>query len=299
MTRAPLRLAIAAMGTRFELAIAAGRGDLLAAGEAALEEIEGLHGRLSRFAPDSLLSHINRTAWRAPVRLDRETFDLFAEALNVCTGSEGAFDITVAPAMARAGFADSAVTAATGRADAAGVRLDPRSWTIALAGPHVSLDLGGIAKGHAIDCAARTLREAGVTRAVVHGGTSTVAVIGAPAGARAWRIALDPSPGAPVIDLRDAALSVSDAASQITGTGQGHIIDPRSGTAIRAASRAAVSGPSARLADAWSTALSVLRRIPPAFPPGYVARLEPDSSSSSERTASGDWRPAAGDSADT
>ena len=75
MTDPPLRLAVGAMGTRFELVLLAGRGDLRAAGEAAIDEIETWHRRLSRFAPDSLVSHINREAARAPVRLDRDPFE--------------------------------------------------------------------------------------------------------------------------------------------------------------------------------------------------------------------------------
>jgi len=285
MTGAPLRLAVAAMGTRFELALAAGRGDLLAAGEAALEEIERLHGRFSRFAPDSLLSHINRTAWRSPVRLDRETFELFTDALDVRVRSEGAFDITVAPAMAGAGFADSAVRAGDGRLDAGGVRLDAAAWTIACAGPHVALDLGGIAKGHALDCAARTLRAAGVTSALLHGGTSTSVAIGAPDGAAGWGIAIGDAPGAPVVMLRDAALSVSDAGSQRTATDDGHIMDPRTGAAVRRSGRASVTGPSARLADAWSTALAVLGRLPDGFPQGFSARLLPGPESTPHSSA--------------
>ena len=73
------RLATAAMGTRFEIVLAAGAGDLMAAGEAAIAEICDCHARLSRFASDSLVSHLARTAPATPVRLDGETFRLFAD----------------------------------------------------------------------------------------------------------------------------------------------------------------------------------------------------------------------------
>jgi thiamine biosynthesis lipoprotein len=273
--RSAVRLAVAAMGTRCELVVLEGRGDLLAAGEAALEEIEHWHARLSRFADDSLLSHINRSAARAPVRLDRETYALFEEALAVWRASDGAFDVTVAPLMARHGFQDSAVPASSGRVGASGIALDPDRWTVSLL-PGTSIDLGAIAKGHALECAAGVLRAAGVTSALLHGGTSSVVAIGAPPGSPGWQVAVGPETGAPVLRLRDHALSVSDASSHRSGSSEdGHILDPRSGRAAAFCGRVVVVGPSARLADAWSTALAVLRRVPHGFPAGFIADLHP------------------------
>jgi thiamine biosynthesis lipoprotein len=114
----------------------------------------------------------------------------------------------------------------------------------------VELDLGGIAKGHAIDLAARVIRQAGVDRAFVHGGGSSGIGLGeAPAGP--WRVALGPERGAPIVELRDQAFSVS------TTVERSHIVDPTTGRPVAGPRRAAVVGPSARLADAWTTALVV------------------------------------------
>lgn len=268
---APLQLAVAAMGTRFELALLAGTGDLRPAAEAAVEEIETWHRRLSRFAPDSLLSHINRTAWRAPVSLDRETYELLDDAVGVWRSSEGAFDITVAPVMTEWGYTDSAVSARGGRVGSSAIRLNPERWTVSFAEPHVTLDLGGIAKGHALDCAAAMLRNAGVTSALLHGGTSSIVAIGAPGESDGWRVAVGGDPGARVITLRDLAMSVSDGSSgRVAHSDNGHIMDPRSGKPVPGAVRATVTGPSARLADAWSTALVVLGSVPAGFPAGFT-----------------------------
>lgn len=271
------------MGTRFELVLAGGaRDDLLAAGETALEEIAEWHRRLSRFEPDSLVSHINRTAHDGPVRLDRETFALFADALAVWRDSEGAFDIAVAPLMARHGFPASAAGGGSADATSASIALDDDAWTIRFTRPGVSLDLGGIGKGHALDCAAAVLRAHGVARALVHGGTSSVVAIGAPQDASGWRVAVGADGG--VITLRDAALAVSDPRSQRSALAAGHIVDPRTTRPIAGAGRVAVVGPSARLADAWATALVVLGSTPLAFPPEYRATFLA-STSTSELTA--------------
>jgi FAD:protein FMN transferase len=270
----PVTLATTAMGTRFELALLAGAGSLRAAGEAALDEIEHWHGRLSRFAGDSLVSHISRTAARVPVRLDRETFALFEDALRVWRASEGAFDITVAGVMVQAGFADSAVPARPGKAGRGAIALDADAWTIRLGDEGVGIDLGGIAKGHALDCAAAVLRNAGVTSALLHGGTSSVVAIGRPPDTSGWRIAIDPARDGRVMTLCDTAMSVSDASSQRPADGAGHVVDPRTGLPLRGPARAVVTGPSARLTDAWATALTVLRRVPAGFPAGYDAILD-------------------------
>jgi thiamine biosynthesis lipoprotein len=269
-------LATAAMGTRFEILLplpdgadAAAEARLRAAGEAALEEIEIWHRQLTRFEPDSLVSHIVRQAARAPVRLDSETFALFADAAAVAAASAGAFDIT-------------RPCAPDGRSAAEAIVLDAASSTIAFRRAGVRLDLGGIGKGHALDLAAARLRGAGVRSALLHGGTSSVVGLGRPPGGAGWPVRLGAGSDAPVISLCDKALSVSDAASQ-----GGHIVAPHGhahgkdtgslfrGTAKKtpgvfsatsASAAVAVTGPSARLADAWSTALVALGHRPPGFP---------------------------------
>lgn len=226
------------MGTRFELVLPTGdEAATRAIGEVALGEIEECHRRLSRFDPASLVSHIRRSAHEAAVPLDRDTFALFAEAQAVWQRSEGAFDIT-APARAM-----SAIV------------LDPRALTIRTQRPGVPLDLGGIAKGHALDLAARVLRSYGVETAFLHGGTSSAVGIGAPPDADAWRVDLA---GGGSVELRDVALSVS-----AVWNGNPHpTLDPRTGLPVPGPRRAVVTGPSARMADALSTAALVRGKEP-------------------------------------
>jgi len=258
------------MGTRFELVLVSGPADLRTAGEAGVHEIEEWHRRLSRFAPDSLLSHINRTAATSPVRLDGDTFALFADAQRVRRESGGAFDITVAPLMARHGFAPSAVRGEVGT-DGSAITLDETTWTIRFTRSGLSLDLGGIGKGHALDRAAAVLRGLGVTSALLHGGTSSVSAIGSSPDGRGWHIRLGSSAAGPVVTLRDQALAVSDAGSQ-RGEGEpAHLVDPRSARPAPRGRAVAVIGASARLADAWATAVAVLGRVPGNLPSGYRA----------------------------
>jgi thiamine biosynthesis lipoprotein len=220
------------MGTRFELVLPAGNfATTRAIGEAALAEIEDCHRRFSRFQRSSLLSHIMRSVDRGPVPVDRDTFELFEEARAVHEASEGAFDVT-APERGM----DAIV-------------LDGDACTVRLL-REVPLDLGGIAKGHALDLAARVLRDHGIDRGFLHGGTSSAIGIGTPFDAEGWRVELA---GGGEVMLKDRALSVS-----AVWEGNPHpTIDPRTGEPIIEPRRAVVIGPRARLADALSTALLV------------------------------------------
>jgi len=239
-----VRCATTAMGTRFELVIADDRPERFrGAAEAALEVVEGCHTRFSRFLPESLVSHLARIPAGTAVRLDRETFGLFEDAVAVWQGSGGAFDIT----------------GGTGAMDA--IRLDARRRTVALERPGLVLDLGAIAKGHAVDLAAGILRDAGVASAFVHGGTSSAVAM----GPRVWQVSLDDRE---VIGLQNTALGVSR-----TGHETPHpTLDPAMWRPLEVARYVAVTGPSARFCDAWATAAVVLGMRPPGMPDGYEVR---------------------------
>jgi FAD:protein FMN transferase len=227
------------MGTRFELVLPEDNQPehLRAIGEAALAEIDDCHRRLSRFDPASLVSYIVRSAGGAGVPLDRDTFALFQDTVTVWRASEGAFDITV-PHQAMSALI-----------------LDPVAGTIRVARPEIALDLGGIAKGHALELAARILRDHGVATGFLHGGTSSAIGLGSPPGQTGWRVALA---GGGEVELHNSALSVS-----ATWDGNPHPTrDPRTGVALAGPRRAVVTGPNARLADAWSTAVLVLGARP-------------------------------------
>ncbi|HKQ40597.1 MAG TPA: FAD:protein FMN transferase [Verrucomicrobiae bacterium] len=263
------RVAVArnAMATRFEIVLCGENAtSLRAAGEEALDEIERLEAQLSIYRPSSEIANINARAAREPVRVEPALFRLLQRAKQLSEETEGAFDITIAPLMRIWGLMGTKVglrvrPSGAELAEARAcvgmglVELNPKNFTIRFVRPGVMLDLGAIGKGYAIEQAAEILRETGVTRALIHGGTSTVCAIGGP-----WKVAIDSDKEDPltVVELTNMALSVSAVwgkSFQIGDKTYGHVLDPRTGKPVNRALLAAVILPSATETDALSTAL--------------------------------------------
>jgi thiamine biosynthesis lipoprotein len=277
-----------AMATRFEMLLQGENGVALrAAAEQALDEIERLEAQLSLFRPASEISMVNRHAASRPVRVSPPVFRLLRQARQLHHETAGSFDVTVAPLVRCWGFQGGrgalappeAVAQARRSVGMQWVELDEANYTVRFAREGMMLDLGAIGKGYAIDCAAEVLREAGVTCALSHGGTSSVYALGAPPDAEAWTAAIPqpdapepPEPGLPrgagsaaailaTVALKDESLGISGVLGRCfraQGRTYGHVIDPRSGEPVQRAVLAAVVLPSATETDALSTALLTL-----------------------------------------
>ena len=215
-------------------------------------------------------------------------FSLLQLAKRMHNETSGAFDITVGPLIRCWGFMGGSgalpspedLAEARARVGMHHVVLDEKRFTIRFAREGMMIDLGSIGKGYALEVAAETLLEAGVTCALLHGGTSTICGIGAPPEAEGWKIAIDAPPGAgedecdrevgtskrplAVVELRDEALSVSGIHGKCFAAGgktYGHVIDPRTGSPTEGAVLSAVVLASATETDALSTALLVTGRL--------------------------------------
>lgn len=272
-------LARHAMATRFELVL---HGDnpmaLRAAGEEALAEVVRLENQLSLYRPGSEIAQLNARAAREAVQVSPEVFALLQHAQRLHAETDGAFDITIAPLVRGWGFMDNngqmpspeAIAEARSKVGMQLVQLDTTKRTVRFAREGVMLDLGAIGKGYAVERGAAVLREAGMTSALFHGGTSTMCAIGRPPEADAWKVAIERPPAAlgeiafpdlPPVRLKDEALSVSAVwgrGFQSGGKHFGHVIDPRTGQPVESAWLSAVVLPSATETDALSTALLTL-----------------------------------------
>jgi len=221
----------------------------------------------SRFDSQSELRALtSRVGERVPV--SPLLFEAARFALAVAAASGGAFDPTVGYAMERRGFnrnyrtGDALTTALAtdgARITYRDIRLDPAARTITLARPLV-LDLGAVAKGLAMDLAAREL-DAFPDYQIEAGGD--VRVQGRNAEGKPWQIGIrhprQEDAVFTVLAVSDAAVCTSGDYERHSQTGDGHhLLDPRTDASPRAAISVTVVAPTAMAADALSTAAFVL-----------------------------------------
>jgi thiamine biosynthesis lipoprotein len=261
------------MGTVLELTLVAGQrqaADAPQALEQAFGKVAELDGLLSRFDRDSDVSRLNASAGQGLQAVDPRTRELLDFCRRAATLTQGGFDVTVGPlvelwtAAAERGRVpdEQELTDALRRVGADRILLDP-AGRVGLGAAGMSVDLGGVAKGFALDVAVAELREAGFDRGLLSFGRSSIWGLGRPPDAAGWRLLLEsPSHGySGVVELADRALSVSSSLgqwSEIGGRRYGHVVDPRTGRPTGRGKQAVVVARSAALAEVLSTALLVL-----------------------------------------
>jgi thiamine biosynthesis lipoprotein len=221
----------------------------------------------------SEVARLNREAAAGTTSVHPEVALVIDAALRVWRESGHAFDITVEPLTRAWGFAGGPhrvppqpeLDAALASVGAQQLTFDSASRTLHFKLDGVKIDLGGIARGYAVDAAADTLRALGVRNALVEI-SGTLVALGSPAHADDWRVDLrDPRDRVPVFaHVRLApgrAISTSgrdEPSTPADGSTHGHILDPRSGRPPEGLISVTVLAPDAMTADAWSTALFVL-----------------------------------------
>ncbi|HPO70603.1 MAG TPA: FAD:protein FMN transferase [Anaerohalosphaeraceae bacterium] len=262
------------MGTIARIVVVTERpSDGLKAIEAAFEKIYDIEKRMSDYDPNSLLSKVNREAFESPVEVDAELFEVLAAAVEYSRLSEGAFDITVGPVVqiwrqARvtgAAPAPQQLEAAKERVGYGNLILDAQNRTVRFTKEGMFLDLGGIAKGYAVDKAVEILQKAGLRGGMVDIG-GNIRCFGTPAdGAPHWLIGLqDPASDKNILaklKLDNRAVATSGdyrRFSIIAGQKHSHIIDPTTADSAQTLSSVTIIAPTAMQADALSTAVSVL-----------------------------------------
>jgi thiamine biosynthesis lipoprotein len=237
--------------------------------EAVLEEYRRIDDRMSTYKPDSEISMINRLAVSQAVPVGPELFGLINRALMLSRDSNGAFDITYESvgylydfrARRRPSAADLA-----DRLDAIDYRnvlLDQTANTIAFALPAVRINLGGIAKGYAVEAAAEIVRRAGVGHAILNAGGDS-RVLGDRRG-RPWIVGIRHPrlPGQVVtrVPLEGEAISTSGDYERFfedDGRRYHHIINPMTGEPTQELMSVTVVGPDATSTDGLSTAVFVM-----------------------------------------
>lgn len=204
--------------------------------------------KFNRFDKGSPLALVNKMAAEEAVAVDDELFMVLEMCRVFCNSTDGYFDITANRVS---------------RSASKGVKnfdLDGGSHTVRFAEPSVKLDLGGFAKGYALENACNILKRENVTCALLNFGNSSIFALGAHPYGEYWPISVEHpyfrGKCAYTFELKDCALSISGK----NGRGVEHIIDPATGDRVVRDEIVAVTGPSPMACEVLSTALYVAPR---------------------------------------
>ena len=260
----------AIMGTRIAVEVwheDAGRAE--AAIDAVFAERHRIDELMSHYKPESQLSRINRDAATAPVKVDAELAGLIARALEFSELSGGAFDITYASVgylndyRERRHPSEAQIQAALPAINWRHVVVDREASTVHFLMPGVRIDLGGIAKGYAVDSAVQILRDHGIRNGTVTAGGDS-RILGDRRG-RPWVVGIrhpdDPNRVIARIPLEDAAISTSGDYERYfdeNGVRYHHIIDPHTGKSPVGVRSVTVIGPNATLTEGLTKSVFVM-----------------------------------------
>lgn len=217
------------------------RAKALEAMDEAFREIGRIERLFSRYDGLSEISKINRMAGKRGVRVSPETFGIIERSIYYSRISKGSFDITVAP-LKKGRYKD--------------IILDKDASTVRFLDEDMKIDLGGIAKGYAVDRAKDVLSSHGIENALVDLGGNIFA-LGSPPGKDGWQIGIQhPTDKDAVIhrlELKDRAVATSGNYERPS-----HILDPVTGAPVTGPLSVSVVADSAEMADAFSTAIFVM-----------------------------------------
>ncbi|MGD8831926.1 MAG: FAD:protein FMN transferase [Pseudomonadales bacterium] len=237
--------------------------------DAVLDEMRRIENAYSPYIEDSDLSRLNREAGSGWVETTPEMIDLLTKSAEVSRLTGGAFDITYASVGRYYDYRegkrpdDAEIAEGLKAIDYHYVEVDAANNRVRFTHPHVYIDLGGIAKGYAVDRCIELLMAQGITQAsVAAGGDSRI--LGDRNG-EPWTVGVrDPrhkGAVAVLLPLVDTAVSTSGDYERFFeegGVRYHHILDPSTGDSARKSWSVTILGPEATFTDALSTSVFVL-----------------------------------------
>ncbi|AQQ71235.1 Thiamine biosynthesis lipoprotein ApbE precursor [Limihaloglobus sulfuriphilus] len=253
------------------------QSECAAAVDSKLRELET---KFSYYLPESELSRINSTAGTIDMHLSDEMFAVIYESIKMCRLTDGAFDVTIASIedlwkqahISGVKPAADKIAAARELTGCGALVLDPENKTLKFAAEGVKIDLGGIAKGYAIDQVYNILRRFGASGGIIDIG-GDMRLFGRSELGKKWLVGIqDPQfafENGPAsvpetlkrLELSDVAVATSGHYRRFTTFGDermSHIIDPRLAAGSDKTASVTILAASAMQADALATAVSVM-----------------------------------------
>ncbi|WP_425269127.1 FAD:protein FMN transferase [Marinobacter shengliensis] len=239
-------------------------------GEEVLAVFHQVDAQMSRYREDSEVSRLNRNAANGPVAVSDGLFEVLEKAREVSILSDGAFDITFGSVGYlydfRAGKRPTEEELRSGlpQVNFRDVILDQDAQTVEFRQAGIRVDLGGIAKGYAVDLGTKRLVSLGIRHARLSAG-GDMRLLGDKRG-RPWYVGIrDPrveGRNAVVLPLKDTAVSTSGDYERFfvdeAGDRVHHILSPETGKSVQGVQSVTIIGEDALTTDGLSTAVFVL-----------------------------------------
>ena len=231
--------------------------------------MERVNRLMSPYIEESQLSKINKYAHEGPIEVDSDLFLVIQKSLEVSELTQGAFDITYASVGHLFNYRkkvrpnDEELKQAKDLINYQNVILDNEKSTVYFAKQGIKIDLGGIAKGFAVDQSIDGLIELGIKHALVSAGGDT-RILGDRLG-RPWLVGIrhpeDPEKVAAMLPLQNEALTTSGDYERFfieDGVKYHHIINPGTGKSASGLRSVSILGAEATTTDALSTSIFIL-----------------------------------------
>jgi thiamine biosynthesis lipoprotein len=236
---------------------------------AVIDEMRRVDRLMSTYKPESQLSQVNAHGFERPVEVDPDIIDVVEKSFEYSKLSNGAFDVTYASVgylydyRAHRHPTDAQIAAALPAIDYRQIVVDRDAHTIRFLRPGMRIDLGGIAKGWAVDRGVEILRGLGIEHAMVNAGGDT-RLLGDRRG-KPWIVGIrDPRNEGKVVlrlPLEDAAISTSgdyERYFEEDGVRYHHILEPGTGHSPKSVRSVTVIGPTATHTDGLTKPVFIL-----------------------------------------
>lgn len=262
------------MGNRFEITVVADNEQWANNRiDEAVAEIQRIEKLLTTFNESSQTNLINRNAGIAPVKVDKEVFDIIHRAQRISDITQGAFDITYGSVDKKLWNFDQHMTSLPDAATAKklvrlinykNVVLDEASSTVFLKEEGMRIGFGGIGKGYAAERAKYILQQNGVTSGIVNA-AGDLAAWGHQPNGEEWTIGIaDPNAARTALSyltITNMAIATSgnyEKFIMIDGKKYSHTIDPKTGLPVRGIKSVTIISPNAEIADAMATPVMIM-----------------------------------------
>lgn len=248
MAEPAISLQYPVMGTNAEIKLYGNMESAKSAADAIRDELSSVEKTCSLFNPDSELSRLNATAAKEPFKCSSLLWEVLLESKKLYQLTDGSFDISVTPLMELWGFyrksnalpTPAEIAEAKSHVGLDKVIFDLEQHTVKFPEAGMKLDLGGIAKGYAVDRAALATVSKGISCGTINLGGNIRCLKDPPPGKTKYTVGVrDPFGNSAIcgtVQVAGASIATSGNYEKhvtINGVNYAHIMDPKTGEPVK------------------------------------------------------------------